>query len=51
MFLNVVTACLSMTSPFIIKAMILYVKTGTNPTSLSFWDTTGTFMEFISPEA
>ena len=50
MILNATNASINMSTPFIIKAMIEYVKTGQNPTSLKYWDTKDTFMSFLTPE-
>ena len=50
MVLNAINAFMNMSTPFIIKAMIGYVKTGENPTSFKFWDTKDTFMTFLTPE-
>ena len=50
MLLNIMNALLTMSSPFIIKPLIDFVKTGANawaPT-IKFWDTSGTWLSFLS---
>lgn len=52
MLLNLLNACLNMSSPFIIKPLIDFVKTGENAwaPNIQFWDLSGTWLSFLSPE-
>lgn len=53
MFLNGCQACLNLCSPFIIKPLIEYVKTGENAWSptIEFWDTSDVeYLKWLTPQ-